>query len=296
MAISFLLCSYRSDSSLYFETINLNTQANWYTDKPDGKDLPILSLQQLEKDTFFVGLEHKAMFVDRQGKLKPNTVQASELNFDKPSERMGECAAHEYSCLIVYGTCQTLVSLCHWLVFCYSAPLQLHTEFSQTWNAGKVPDHPAGDSWGSRWYQGLPLTRITWVSYCPLYISSTCVHSYKNCRPLVCVLNSKLRKKESSVCVWWSMFFLFAQDNYYRDSTSFWPQCPVKYLHSCVRRHSVQLNHIIPFLWHFSIIIIIIISLYTVLSNTPVIYCVAYWVYTLHSILYSSFNCTMHVW
>ncbi len=89
----YILCPLlsRPDSSLHFETINLNTQANWYTDKPDGKDLPILSLLQLEKDTFFVGLEHKAMFVDRQGRLKPNSLQASELNFDKPSERMGEC-------------------------------------------------------------------------------------------------------------------------------------------------------------------------------------------------------------
>ena len=80
----------RADSTLYFETINLNTQANWYTDKPEGKDLPILSLQQLEKDTFFIGLEHKAMFVDRQGRLKPSALQASQLTFDKPSERMGE--------------------------------------------------------------------------------------------------------------------------------------------------------------------------------------------------------------
>ena len=79
-----------ADSSIYFESINLNTASNWYTDKPDGKDLSILSLQQLEKDTFFVGLEHKAMFVDRQGKLKPSQLQASELNFDKPSERMGK--------------------------------------------------------------------------------------------------------------------------------------------------------------------------------------------------------------
>ena len=80
----------RADSTLYFETINLNTQANWQTDKPEGKDLPILSLQQLEKDTFFIGLEHKAMFVDRQGRLKPSALQASQLTFEKQSERMCE--------------------------------------------------------------------------------------------------------------------------------------------------------------------------------------------------------------
>ena len=80
----------RADSTLYFETINLNTQANWQTDKPEGKDLPILSLQQLEKDTFFIGLQHKAMFVDRQGRLKHSALQASQLTFDKQSERMGE--------------------------------------------------------------------------------------------------------------------------------------------------------------------------------------------------------------
>ncbi|XP_064394786.1 mitogen-activated protein kinase kinase kinase kinase 5-like [Halichondria panicea] len=87
-----------ADSSIYFESINLNTASNWYTDKPDGKDLSILSLQQLEKDTFFVGLEHKAMFVDRQGKLKPSQLQASELNFDKPSERM----VHLSNCVLSF--------------------------------------------------------------------------------------------------------------------------------------------------------------------------------------------------
>ena len=65
-------------------------EANWYTDKPEGKDLPILSLQQLEKDTLFIGLERKATFVDRQGRLKPSALQASQLTFDKHSERMGE--------------------------------------------------------------------------------------------------------------------------------------------------------------------------------------------------------------
>ena len=80
----------RADSTLYFETINLNTQENWQTEKPEGKDLPILSLQQLEMDTFFIGLEHKASFVDRQGRLKPSALQASQLTFDKQSERMGE--------------------------------------------------------------------------------------------------------------------------------------------------------------------------------------------------------------
>ena len=41
-----------------FNTMNLNTQASWYTDeKPEGRDISVLCLQQLEKNTFFVGFD-----------------------------------------------------------------------------------------------------------------------------------------------------------------------------------------------------------------------------------------------
>lgn len=48
----------RADGKLIFNTMNLNTQASWYTDeKPEGRDLNVLCLQQLERDTFFVGID-----------------------------------------------------------------------------------------------------------------------------------------------------------------------------------------------------------------------------------------------
>ena len=47
---------FRNDGRLLFDTMNLNTQACWYTaDKPASRDLDVLCLQQLEKNTFFVG-------------------------------------------------------------------------------------------------------------------------------------------------------------------------------------------------------------------------------------------------
>ena len=49
----------RTDGNVVFDTMNLNTQANWYTDQPaiECKEVPVLCLQQLEKDTIFLGLE-----------------------------------------------------------------------------------------------------------------------------------------------------------------------------------------------------------------------------------------------
>ena len=43
--------------TLSFNTLNINSHASWFTDKPEGKDLPVLCVQQLEKDTIFIGLE-----------------------------------------------------------------------------------------------------------------------------------------------------------------------------------------------------------------------------------------------
>ncbi len=56
------LCSlvFSPDDSVVFETVNLNSGANWFTDVPDsqdGKQLPVLSMQQLEKDTIFIGVD-----------------------------------------------------------------------------------------------------------------------------------------------------------------------------------------------------------------------------------------------
>ena len=45
------------EGSLIFDTLNLNSQASWFIDKPEGKDLPVLCVQQLEKDTIFIGLD-----------------------------------------------------------------------------------------------------------------------------------------------------------------------------------------------------------------------------------------------
>ena len=45
------------EGTTLFDTLNLNSQASWYADQPDGKSLHVLCLQQLEKDTIFIGLE-----------------------------------------------------------------------------------------------------------------------------------------------------------------------------------------------------------------------------------------------
>ena len=41
---------------MIFDTYNLNTQASWYTDQPEGREVNVHCLQQLEKNTFFVGI------------------------------------------------------------------------------------------------------------------------------------------------------------------------------------------------------------------------------------------------
>ena len=43
--------------SVVFNTINLNSTSNWYNDGFENRDVEILSLQQLEKDTIFVATE-----------------------------------------------------------------------------------------------------------------------------------------------------------------------------------------------------------------------------------------------
>lgn len=76
------------DGTVLFETLNLNSQASWYSDQPEGRPLNILCLQQLEKDTIFVGMERAAKFVSRDGQLKPSSLQANHISFDKNSEHM----------------------------------------------------------------------------------------------------------------------------------------------------------------------------------------------------------------
>ena len=45
------------DGTLLFEALNLNSQASWYSDQPEGRPLNVLCLQQLEKDTIFIGMD-----------------------------------------------------------------------------------------------------------------------------------------------------------------------------------------------------------------------------------------------
>ena len=49
--------SFSADGTNLFETLNLNSQASWYTEQPEGKALHVLCLQQLEKDTIFIGMD-----------------------------------------------------------------------------------------------------------------------------------------------------------------------------------------------------------------------------------------------
>ena len=43
--------------NVVFNTINLNSTSNWYNDGYENKELEVLSLQQLEKDSIFVATE-----------------------------------------------------------------------------------------------------------------------------------------------------------------------------------------------------------------------------------------------
>jgi len=55
---SIVFCPFSSlDGTLIFNTLNLNSQASWFTHKQEGKDLPVLCVQHLEKDTIFIGLD-----------------------------------------------------------------------------------------------------------------------------------------------------------------------------------------------------------------------------------------------
>jgi hypothetical protein len=49
----------RADGNVVFDAMNLNTPDNWYPDQPiiECKEVPVLCLQQLEKNTIFLGLE-----------------------------------------------------------------------------------------------------------------------------------------------------------------------------------------------------------------------------------------------
>ena len=48
---------YSDDGTILFDTLNLNSQASWYSDQPEGRPLNMLCLHQLEKDTVFIGMD-----------------------------------------------------------------------------------------------------------------------------------------------------------------------------------------------------------------------------------------------
>ena len=49
-----IVCLFRQLGGVVFNTINLNSTFNWYSDGHESNEIEILSLQQLEKDTIFV--------------------------------------------------------------------------------------------------------------------------------------------------------------------------------------------------------------------------------------------------
>lgn len=48
-----------TDGQYIFDTLNLNTQASWNTEdkREEGVEISILELQQVEKNTFFIGTD-----------------------------------------------------------------------------------------------------------------------------------------------------------------------------------------------------------------------------------------------
>ena len=77
-----------SSGSVCFDNVNLNSGTNWFDSNPEVAPCSVLCLQQLEKDTIFVGTDRVAKFVDRNGVLKSSSQQASQLTFERKSEHM----------------------------------------------------------------------------------------------------------------------------------------------------------------------------------------------------------------
>ncbi|KAJ7380396.1 hypothetical protein OS493_008853 [Desmophyllum pertusum] len=44
----------RPDGNLHFESVNLNSLSNWFTEPPEGKRLEVDTVDHLEKDTVLV--------------------------------------------------------------------------------------------------------------------------------------------------------------------------------------------------------------------------------------------------
>lgn len=82
-----------SSGSVCFDNVNLNSGTNWFDSNPEVAPCSVLCLQQLEKDTIFVGTDRVAKFVDRNGVLKSSSQQASQLTFERKSEHMGMLVA-----------------------------------------------------------------------------------------------------------------------------------------------------------------------------------------------------------
>ena len=67
--------------SVAFETINLNLGSNFYK-PPSGSKIRPCTFHQVEENAVLIGYERYVKFVDKQGKLKPSSKQASQLSFD----------------------------------------------------------------------------------------------------------------------------------------------------------------------------------------------------------------------
>ena len=76
-----------------------------------------------------------ARFVDQTGQLKPNSVQASRLEFDNKAESMGESVVILPS-IICQGNLFTYIPYC-------SISSEHDTQFSSSWDARQVSCHTA---------------------------------------------------------------------------------------------------------------------------------------------------------
>ncbi|KAK2185434.1 hypothetical protein NP493_236g01005 [Ridgeia piscesae] len=78
-------------SHLKFDKINLNSSSSWFTEIGSGeKQLNVVNVAQLEKDTILVCYDNLVNVVSMSGRLKSSRHQAAELHFDFPVDSLGD--------------------------------------------------------------------------------------------------------------------------------------------------------------------------------------------------------------
>ena len=101
-------------------------------------------------------VSESARFVDLTGRLKPSSIQAAQIFFDRRAEAMGKKGEASKSTFSVY-------SYLLFVIF-HSVPAKLCTELPSPRDAGQVSSDSAGHCWSCWWLESVSSTWLTWVS------------------------------------------------------------------------------------------------------------------------------------